>query len=398
MRQRLLLVLAVTALHGAIAVVATSSVFFRINVATAQRVFGGSNGEKNLYEDVHAYHDYASGLMRGSVPYRDYPVEYPIAAFPLFLVPRLFAAGLDAFRWAFALEMLAFDALLVWLVANRAERTVGVARGLTWYSLGLAALGGLPIARFDVAPTALAFASALAWEAGRSGVGGVLAGVGGLMKLFPAVVAGPGFLSGRGSLRGMIAFGLTCLFGAIGWWALGGAGVAASMRYHAGRGLEIESLYAGLLIVFAKFAGMPISHDFNHSSVELITPGAAPIATVALAIQLGAIGLVLWRFRRCGRHDLPRFAGACILAFAVFGKVLSPQYVLWVLPFVATLGGRSGRWARPIVLAACVATSLVYFWAGVGVLMFHPLAVGLLNVRNALLVGLLGLMIWERSS
>src|SRR3954469_15741309 len=102
MRRRILIVLAVTAIHALVAAATSSRAFFYVNVATAQRVFGGSNGEKNLYEDVRAYHDYASRAMAGAIPYRDYIIEYPIGALPLFLLPRLIASRFDAFTWAFA--------------------------------------------------------------------------------------------------------------------------------------------------------------------------------------------------------------------------------------------------------------------------------------------------------
>ena len=82
-----------------------------------------------------------------------------------------------------------------------------------------------------------------------------------------------------------------------------------------------------------------------------------------------------------------------MLAFALLGKVLSPQYLLWILPFVATLDGREGRWARPLLLAAGVLTTLVYFWAGVGLMNFHPLAIAILNARNLLLVAIFALMV-----
>jgi hypothetical protein len=398
-RRRLILVLAVTALHAAITGAAASRAFFYVNVGTAQRVFGGSNGEANLFEDVRAYHEYASRAMHGETPYRDYMIEYPIGAFPLFLAPRLFVAGLHPYRWAFAAEMIAFDGLIVWLIAKRAERMGQPSPALLWYTLGIGALGALPIARFDLAPTAMAFASVMAWEAGRAGSGGMLAGGGGLMKVFPAIVLAPGLMLTReGRLRAVLAFGAVSVLGVCVWLLVGREGMLASLRYHSGRGLELGSIYGGVLIIAAKLLGMPLSHDFNHSSVELIMPWAPPVAAIAPAIQVAALGWVLWRFRRGGIEDLPRAAGASLLAFAVFGKVLSPQYALWLLPFAMTLGGGAGRWTRPIMLGVCMTSSLVYFWAGVGLLSFHPLAVALLNARNALLLGLFGIMVFARES
>ena len=430
-RRRLLLVLFATTIHAAIAGLAASPLFFVPNVATAQRVFGGSNGEANLFEDVRAYREYASRTLGGEIPYRDFVVEYPIGALPLFLAPRLVAAGPIAYRWAFAIEMILCDAAIGYLIARRGERTIGAGRAVLWYSLCLGSLGALPIARFDLAAALMAFAAALAWESGRGGIGGVLAGLGGLTKLFPLVVAGPGLVKGR--LRGCVSVGLTIAIGVSIWVAIGGAGVGRSLRYHAGRGLEIESLYAGVLMIVAKAAGWALRQDFNHSSVELIAPGARFAAALAPFVQLASLAWIvgiLFRqafrprvppvaldpcfpgavarcsSRICGTRDEPpggvpllandltvHGAGACVLAFALFGKVFSPQYLLWILPFVATLDGREGRWARPMLLAAGVLTTLVYFWAGVGLLNFHPLAIAILNARNLLLVAIFALMV-----
>ncbi len=405
-RRHLLLVACATTIHAAIAGLAASPLFFVPNVATAQRVFGGSNGEANLFEDVRAYHEYASRTLGGEIPYRDFVVEYPIGALPLFLAPRLVAAGPIAYRWAFAIEMILCDAAIVTLIARRGGRTIGAVRAVCWYSLFLGALGALPIARFDLAAALMAFAAALAWESGRGGIGGVLAGLGGLTKLFPLVVAGPVIAAGR--FRGPIVAGFTIAIGLSIWVAIGGAGVGHSLRYHAGRGLEIESLYAGILMIVAKLAGWALRQDFNHSSVELIAPGARVAGAVAPLLQLMSVAWIVGALMRRARAR-PRVppatpdqcpvdrtvygAGACVLAFALFGKVLSPQYLLWILPFVATLDGREGRWARPLLLAAAVLTTLVYFWAGVGLLSFHPLAIAILNARNLLLVAIFALMV-----
>lgn len=403
-RGRIVLVLALTIAHAAIAGVAASPVFYKPCIATAQRVFGGSNGPANLYEDVRAYADYGTRTLGGDVPYDDFLVEYPIGALPLFVAPAVFAKQTMSYRWAFAAEMMLFDAILIWLVIVRASKTNDVARSLLWYTLMLATLGALPIARFDLAATAMTFGAAMAWEAGRSGLGGVLAATGGLAKVFPLVVAGPGILSDRGlvrtlfvrdkgephgsGMRGLIGIIATIAIGTIAWFAIGGSGVGRSLGYHSGRGLEIESLYAGILIPISRVLGWPVTHDFNHSSVELIVAGASLSAKLSPFLQLAAMGLAMLLFVRGGaRKDVVVAAsGACVLAFAVFAKVLSPQYLVWIIPFAATWEGRAGRLVRPITLAACVLTTLLYFWAGVGLVNLHPIAVTILNARNGLLL------------
>ena len=78
-----------------------------------------------------------------------------------------------------------------------------------------------------------------------------------------------------------------------------------------------------------------------------------------------------------------------MLAFIVFGKVLSPQYLIWLFPFVAVLDGRTGSVARKIFLLACVTTALFYPGPGFAMVLEHQAgAILLLNLRNLLLVWL----------
>ena len=55
----------------------------------------------------------ADGAVNGRVPYRDFPVEYPILAFPIFLIPRLFASTTSGYRIALGTELLLFNAAAV---------------------------------------------------------------------------------------------------------------------------------------------------------------------------------------------------------------------------------------------------------------------------------------------
>ena len=84
---------------------------------------------------------------------------------------------------------------------------------------------------------------------------------------------------------------------------------------------------------------------------------------LAMPIQAAALLLVLWRARLSSAEDWPRFAAAILLAFIVTGKVLSPQYLIWILPFLAVMEGATGRRTRAIFLAGCLVTAFVFPWA-----------------------------------
>ena len=373
-------------IHAAAWCLWCSPIVFYVIVGTATRVFGGAVGERGVFDDVDIYRRYSTRIVSGEVPYRGFAVEYPPLALPMFVLPRLLTTSPGLYRWLFGVEMLAIDAAIVWLVAGRSA--VGAIGRVAWYSACLIALGPLPASRFDLAPTLLAFAAALAIREGRTGLGGTLAGLGALVKVSPGAVIAAAIGRGR-AVWAMIA---TIILGVAGWLGMGGAGVASAIRYHAGRGLEIGTIYSGILIVNAKLRGLPLASDFNHTSHELIAAGSASAASMAIWMQLAALSFVAARARRPGADRL-RLAGAAVIGFAAFGKVLSPQYVIWGLPFVAAAGG---RWSRRLALACCGATTLVYPWAGVGLSTFQPIAVAILNGRNTLLVAIYFSMIEVR--
>lgn len=379
------------AVQGAAAGLASSRPFFYVSVATSQRLFGGSIGEAAVFDDVDLYRRYASAMLAGERPYRDLAVEYPIGALPLFLAPRVLTADPWGYRLAFAAEMLAAQGILLAILAaivGRREGPGAVPGRLGWSCLIMAALGPLPIARFDLVPALLAFGSAALFAGlARPGVGGLVAAIGTLVKVFPGAVMVPA-MTRPGRWRGVVAYLPAMAAGLLGWRWLAGENWAGTFRYHAERGLEIESVGAGLLMLVAKAAGWPLDRLFDHTSERLIAPGAETLAQFSPPIQLALLLLVAWRARPARQADAFAAPGAAVLAFLIGGKVLSPQYLLWVAPFVLALDGPSGRRARPLLLLGCVLTTAVYPWSFIGLTRFHPLAVAILNARNLVLLAL----------
>lgn len=349
------------------------------------------------------YRTYADRALAGQMPYRDYLVEYPLAAFPLFLAPRLLAASPVGFQVFFSIEMLLCDAMAASLVARRVERTAGRAAipgRLAWYTLFFVSLCPLPLGRYDLAPMTVAFAAACWWFTGQRVLGGAAAGLGTMMKIFPGLVAGPALLwemthprTSRG--RGLIAFVVAGDLIAMLWFALGGDGVLESVRFHMTRGLEIESTYAGLVSWLLPIMGTKVTSDFNHGAFHITKPVARWLVPLALPVQAAVLLVVLGRYWRSGMGDGVRFAGAAILAFIVAGKVLSPQFLIWPIPFLAVLGGRTGVWARRLYAPCCLATTVIYPGAGFYAIMAgEPWAIALLNARNALLWGVLACLLF----
>jgi hypothetical protein len=318
-------------------------------------------------------------------------VEYPIGTLPVFVAPALISREVGAYRIAFWLLMLGSLFGLLVLLARWIDQREGpsvVAPRLVWYTLAMLGLGPLFLSRFDLVPTLMVFGAACAWETRRSLTAGALLGLGGLVKVFPLMALVPAVADSTRAPRDRLRAILACLglvgLGTVLWWMIGGQGILASIRYHTERGLELGSTWAGLTSLLAKLFGWPIGFDYEHSSAELVAPGLEWINRLAFPALLLALGAVAW-FSRRGRDPM-RWWAASLLAFAISGKVLSPQYLIWPLPFIAAIEGRVGRWSRGLFLAACWVTAIVYPWGFGGLAKFHPAMIVVVNVRNALLL------------
>jgi hypothetical protein len=329
------------------------AVAIQILVVVVSLVKSSSLGYAQLpiYCDIELYFDFARPILTGQLPYRDYPIEYPVLAIPVFFAPLIAGTKFEAYRFGFVVEMVLFNAWSVWLVARQVAKTEGIERvpvRLAWYTVFFAVLCPMMVVRFDIVPMALAFAAVYCATSGRPAIGGVLAGVGTLVKLVPClvmlpilVVAGP--LKPR--LRVLLGWLLVLILGGMAWWSLGGDQVLHSLRYHRDRGLEIGSLYASIYMVAHKLAGVSIVRYFGNGSMNIDGPGTKLVASLATIIQGASLLLVGWRARRSGPGQEFRFAAAALLAYMAFGKVLSPQYVIWLVPFLCVLA----RISHPIV-------------------------------------------------
>ena len=109
---------------------------------------------------------------------------------------------------------------------------------------------------------------------------------------------------------------------------------------------------------------------------------------MALPIQVAALVAVAVHSAHARIAEPLRDATAALVAFIAFGKVLSPQYLIWLLRFVAALPEQYGRRARVLVLACCALTTLLYPWWLGRLVRQNSDAVLALNLRNTLLVGL----------
>jgi hypothetical protein len=195
-----------------------------------------------------------------------------------------------------------------------------------------------------------------------------------------------------------LAFALSSAASAMLWFALGGKGMFVSLWYQLGRGLQVWSLYTGILVSIAKMRGVAIWPAIEHGSACLKTPWSSTVAALVFPIQMVSLLVVMWRFRRLGMREPMRYAGAAVLAFMITGKVFSPQFMIWLFPFMAVAGGWTGQLVRWLFLLSCLLTTALFPWAHFQLMNAEGWAIGLLNLRNILLLGVLTLLLFGPES
>jgi MFS family permease len=176
--------------------------------------------------------------------------------------------------------------------------------------------------------------------------------------------------------------------------AISPSGTLEAVEYQLERPVQLESAPAtGVLLLDAVGAGEAQSVK-SHRSDGLEHPAAGPLAAVSLLAMLVALAMVVARSGN-GPRALVLAALTAVLAFAALGKVLSPQYLLWLVPLAAL----SFAW-RLHALAAALAAAAVLTQLEFPVRYFdlvgrEPVVVALVALRNIALLTALALALRE---
>ncbi len=356
----------------------------------------------HLIVDTPVYERYGSAMDDGKLPYRDFKVEYPPGALPVFAVPALGDVGSETFRVRFEALMAFFGEAIIVCVAIA---LVSLGAGRTWLvgalgfvALAPLALGPVVVSRFDLWPAALTVAALAALITGRLRLGHVALGAAVAAKLYPVVlvpIAVAYVWRRKGRREALIcaaALAATAALAFVPFLVLAPGGLWHSLWDQALRPLQIESLGAGFLLVAHQVFGTGITMESSHGSQNLV--GSAPdvLAAAQSVLQVAALVTVWVLFARgpARRDRLILASGAALVAFIALGKVLSPQFLIWLIPVVPLVRGRRGLNASVLLGAALVLTQLWFpyrYWELA--LHFGALQSWLVLVRDLVLIALL---------
>jgi hypothetical protein len=318
--------------------------------------------------DIVVYFDYAQRTFDGQVPYRDFTLEYPPGALPVLLAPGPADQGYyDRFR----VLMLVLGAAVIGLLVVALFRTGAGAAELAAGALVPATLPftlnpSLVVQRYDFWPAVLVLLALVALLCGRRTLGLAALGVGAAAKLYPLAVVPLAILTRRG--RAHVLRELAVVAAAAGAFVVPFAVVAPRGIGHVGwlllrRPLHVESLGGSILLVAHRLGAYdPTVYLSIGQSWDLAGPAAKVVALLGSLAEAAALVAVWFVFARGprGPRELLLAVAAAVVGFVAFGKIFSPQYMLWVAAAVPLALGRVRPFALGATLAAMLLTLYVY--------------------------------------
>ncbi|GCD46178.1 glycosyltransferase family 87 protein [Streptomyces paromomycinus] len=301
-------------------------------------------------------------LSGGSFPLHDVSWQYPPGAALPILAPGL-VPGLG-FGHAFIVLAALCDAAIFVLLVRVARRRGRSLAGPWLWTVGLAVLSTMPWNRFDLHVTALAMLALVTASARHAWAGrafGAVTALAAVIKVWPALLLA-GTARGR---RTRTAWAAAAVTGAAVTAALALAmpNAFSFLSAQESRGIQIESV-GSLPFHVARHLGWSGTWAAKDGSHEFVGPWVDGVSVAMQVSTVPAFGWLLWwrrRSDRTGARVLPDAALTATLLFVVTSRVISPQYMVWLLGLAAVCLLRGDTTQRPVallILAACVFTTL----------------------------------------
>ena len=362
----------------------------------------------SLLQELAIYYKYSLKLSEGLVPYRDFQLEYPPLALAFFYLPQLLHFWEPISFHTFCLSIYCINAFLslllglaflhTWYPNNHAEKTAAAFKFL----LLIAIITPISIFRFDIFPAFLTAFSAYFLCREHPFLSGIFLGLGTLSKLYPVILL-PLFLlyllanKKKHALLPLLAgiafpllFCLPLSFVKPDW-------PMDFLGYHLHRGLQIESTAAGILLLWHNITAIPFAINFNYGAFHLASPlsqtGITLLTFLAPVLMLWTLSSAWSRFReekeRTGTitsASLNTHALCLLLVFMATNKVFSPQYIVWLLPFIPALQGINYGMAAIFFIT----TIFIYPYSYPSISQGTISGAMLINFRNFLMLVILG--------
>lgn len=357
---------------------------------------------------------YAEQWGRGLVPYRDFHPEYPPGALVLFYLPYIFSGNhLAHYRVASAVESAIFQLLtvaLLWCVAKQLYSGSKARRWLVFvtFTAGSLCFSNLIHRRFDTVAAAFALAPFLwmsPWALSFLGAGIAI-------KLWPILLAPLALwrLWTLNKLRGVVlGAGAMCLGGvllSLPALVTSGHHVIDFLAYHRDRGVQVESVWAFVIFTGRALGLTNAEVVWEYGADHVRGDWYSWIIPTSTWLLVGLVAAAYVSFLIRSRRNVPStielfWASVAILAGSLLSsKVFSPQFGLWILPFLCVVSATGNRRqcavTTGLTIVFCLLTALIYKEFYVSICRSEPVGLAVAALRMLVLVAIyaIALMQW----
>ena len=250
-------------------------------------------------------------------PYRDINIEYQPGALLTLLPPALLSDNFDEYRfwlgaWLGVIYIFNLAVGLYLFVGGR-PAPEQLKRMLWWSVVFLLLFGGITVTRFDHVVVTSILASALAFKEALKRVGnnalvwygifGIISALGVMTKIVPGLVIPAALLillladKPRWKESGTIIGSLTAALILINvvFYMIFGNGYLKSFTFHMERGVQLESVYSGFILLAHK-AGLPATVGFSYGGMNVDSAFTPAVKLLSPILFLCISGLIAWRF------------------------------------------------------------------------------------------------------
>ncbi|BAZ53364.1 hypothetical protein NIES4103_60380 [Nostoc sp. NIES-4103] len=355
--------------------------------------------------DLNIYYKSSRNLLAGILPYRDFKFEYPPFSLFAFVLPRILTLGLlnnyHIYAFLFLLENVFFSTIILLLIFkyNQLRHRPTNKISIVFYVLFVMIIARFVTWHYDIFPTLLTVLSLLAVISNRPTLAGISLGFGIAAKLYPVVLL-PIFTAYYFAHKSYRAI-LNLWFGTLGAIILSfipfaiatGNQLFSFFTYHKERGLQIESLPAGIMTLISKWRLIDIKTKAAYGSINIVSHFDNLVLNLLPWLFIAIYALLVVNSVYCFREKyeesesvrittLVAYTLLALLVFIITNKVFSPQYIVWIIPFAALLKPRQVC----LMLAICISTYLMTSYGNFKSLDYIKIL--WLNLRNILVVGL----------
>ncbi|GHO61920.1 hypothetical protein KSC_008120 [Ktedonobacter sp. SOSP1-52] len=288
------------------------------------------------------------------------PREYPILTLLPFSLPLI--VPFQFYQQAFACLVLLIVVLLYFLV----KHFISTRSAILFLIYAVIAGWSTLTSRFDIFPAACTMFALLLAERKRWTWAYVCIALGTFLKFYPVLLLLPLLLAQQQASQGLWYARqrwLPILVGFVGCTILitlaslliSIPGTMGALSYFQARPLEIETL-SGAFIWLGSFVGFPYHYRYAFVSMN-VTSALDSIVSLAgtLLLVAGILTLCWLQWRK--KIALSMAFLVMIALVLVTGKIFSPQYIIWLLPLLAT----ARQETRPAIVLWTSVMLLTYF-------------------------------------